>query len=67
MTQPGYTPRVGHSVVLKKTTKDGATLRIEGTLQSVMDHADYGLSIRFEGLDGYINLDKSTTLDQVSA
>ncbi|CAB4153086.1 hypothetical protein UFOVP609_44 [uncultured Caudovirales phage] len=65
MTQEKYTPRVGDWAVMIKKTKSGNSVGIEGTIESVLDHAEHGLSIRFEGLDGYINIDKKSSIQKV--
>jgi len=58
-------PRCRDQVVLTKTTDQNSTLVIQGSIESVLDHSQHGLSVRFEGLDGYINLNKKTTIRKV--
>jgi len=65
MTQV-YTPRVGQHVVLLKQDKK-TPLTITGYISSVVEHSQYGFSIRFEGLEGYINIEKDTVVTEVPA
>lgn len=66
MTQMHYTPRVGQHVVLLKQDKK-EPLTITGYIHSVVEHSQYGFSIKFTGLDGYINIDKDTIVTEVPA
>lgn len=62
MAQSKYVPKVGDWAVVIKKTKGNNSFGVEGIIESVLDHAEYGLSVRFEGLAEYINIDKRASI-----